>query len=65
MFTIKFENPIYTNLDIYSVNGEIIYKGELNDKFDQPFDIRNAANGLYIARIYNNETVKTVRIIKN
>jgi hypothetical protein len=65
IFTIKFENPIYTNLDIYSVNGEIIYKGELNDKFDQPFDIRNAANGIYIARIYNNETVKTVRIIKN
>ena len=65
MFSIKFENPIYTNLDIYSVNGEIIYKGNLNDKFDQQFDIRNAANGLYIARIYNNETVKTVRIIKN
>jgi hypothetical protein len=65
MFSIKFENPIYTNLDIYSVNGEIIYQGQLNDKFDQQFNIINAANGLYIARIYNNEVVKTIRIIKN
>ncbi|MGM0479212.1 MAG: T9SS type A sorting domain-containing protein [Bacteroidota bacterium] len=64
-FSIMFEEPVYTNLEIYDLNGKLIKTFTLSDDFVQHFNFSEVAQGMYIFKIFNDATKRTIKVLKN
>jgi len=53
-FSIKSDSPLYGDLSIYSLNGKLINRIELNDGI-QPIDISELSPNIYILKFYLND----------
>lgn len=63
-FSIMFEDPIYTDLEIYDLSGKIIKRFSLNDDFVQHFNTSDFAKGMFVVRVFNETTTKVLKVIK-
>jgi len=60
---INIENTLNYSIDVYNVNGQIVrtYKNINNDR--QTIDLSNEQKGVYIIKLYNDQEVRTAKII--
>ncbi|MBA3683169.1 MAG: T9SS type A sorting domain-containing protein [Bacteroidetes bacterium] len=62
-FTIELNNGSVKNIDVMDVTGRVIISNtSSNDKVD--FNIDALANGIYYVRIQANNSVETIKIVK-
>ncbi len=62
-FTIELNNRSVKNIDVMDVTGRVIISNtSSNDKVD--FNIDALANGIYYVRIQANNSVETIKIVK-
>jgi len=63
-FSIMFKDPIFTDLEIYDLNGKQIKEFGLTNDFVQKFSFDNIPAGIYLFKIFNENKSKTIKMVK-
>jgi len=62
ILNIEIENPDNATLEIYNVNGKLIFSKALNSKFEK-IDISGLSRGLYMVKVEQDSAVSVGKVV--